>query len=295
MEMHLNFFVPLYQKTEEMLLGFIDIIPLLGVAFVTLLITWVLAALFSGFLRKSLKRSHIRPSLRELFGTLLKVGIWTLGLLISATIVFPSLTPAKMLAAAGLGSVAIGFAFKDIFENFIAGILIMLRKPMRLGDFIVCEGVSGKVEQITIRETYIRQTDDQLVIVPNSILFKNPVFIETDNKWRRFDIVVGVAYSEDIDASRDVITKALQATDLISQTRGVEVYAREFNSSSIDFTVRWWAKSTPLDMHITRDKVVTSIKAALDDAGIEIPFPYRTLTFKEPLKVETSSAPNDSE
>lgn len=215
------------------------------------------------------------------------MSIWTFGILISITIIFPSLTPAKLLAAAGLGSVAIGFAFKDIFENFVAGILIMLRKPMRIGDFIECEGVAGKVEKITIRETYIRKTDDQLVLVPNSILFKHPVYIETDKSLRRFDIVVGVAYSENIDAARKVIQEALKTTDLIDKNKPYEVYAREFNASSIDFTVRWWAQSSPLDMHKTRDKIVTSIKAALDEAGIEIPFPYRTLTFSEPLQIET--------
>lgn len=126
-----------------------------------------------------------------------------------------------------------------------------------------------------------------LIRVPNSILFKDPVYIETDRRLRRFDIVVGVAYSEDIDASRKVIQKALSTTELMDQSKPFEVYAREFNSSSIDFTVRWWAESTPLDMHITRDKVVTSIQAGLDNAGIEIPLPYRTLTFNEPLQVES--------
>ena len=285
----MEFFGPLYEKAESMWVGFVKMLPLLGIGLFTLIMTWILASVLTMTLSKSLQSSNLRPSLRKLFCTLLKVVIWTMGSLVATTIIFPSLTPAKLLAAMGLGSIAIGFAFKDIFENFIAGILIMLRRPMRIGDYIECEGVEGTVENISVRETYLRKTDDQLVILPNSFLFKNPVYILTDRHLRRFDIVVGVAYGENVDECRGVIETAMKSIDLINQNKPVEVWAREFNSSSVDFTVRWWAESTPIDLHKTRDQVVSVIKAALDEAGIEIPFPYRTMTFSEPLRIITES------
>ena len=114
-----------------------------------------------------------------------------------------------MLAGLGIGSVAIGFAFKDVFENFLAGIIILLRREMRINDFIACVGLEGKVENILVRETHVRQSDGQLVIIPNSMLFKNPVTIRTDLDLRRTTIVCGVAYSEDIERSRAVITEAV--------------------------------------------------------------------------------------
>lgn len=290
--MEIKFLEPLYKTLNEMWLGFVGILPMLLVAVVLLIITGLLAKTLTNVLAASLSKSHIRPSLKALFSTLLKVLIWMLGIIVAAVVIFPSLTPAKMLTALGLGSVAIGLAFKDIFENFFAGILIMSRKPMRIGDFIECEGVSGKVEKIAIRETYLRKTDDQLVIVPNSFIFKNPVYIRTDKNKRRFDIIVGVAYGENLSKAQGVITQALNGLDYVDQSKSVEVYAREFNSSSVDFTVRWWGQSTPLDMHKSRNQVVIAIKAALDDAGIEIPFPYRTLTFKEPLSLAEPSENN---
>jgi len=109
--------------------------------------------------------------------------------------------------------------------------------------------------------------------------------IRTDKEVRRCERGVGVAYSESIDESRDVILGALKGLELVEQNKPIEVYAREFNSSSIDFTVRWWSQSKPIDMHQSRDKVITAIKNSLDTAGIEIPFPYRTLTFKQPLTI----------
>jgi small-conductance mechanosensitive channel len=287
----MNFLSPLYDKFESMWIGFVKLLPLLGIALITLILTWVFAIIFSSLLKKSLSKSKIRRSLNELFVTLFKVMVWSCGILIAVTILFPSLTAGKLLAALGLGSVAVGLAFKDIFENFFAGILIMLRKPMRIGDFIECEGIQGKVELISVRETYLRQTDDQLVLVPNSFLFKNPLLILTDKELRRFNVIVGVAYGEDVAAAQIVIEKAVKSVEKVNRDKPVEVYAREFNSSSIDFTVRWWAESTPLSMHQSRAQVVTAIKEALDKENIEIPFPYRTLTFKEPLHIEDNTQP----
>ena len=235
----MSFFSPLYEKFESMWVGFVKLLPMLAIAVFAIILTWFFAKLLSGLLRKSLSKSKIRKSLCELFVTLFKVLIWTFGILIAVTIVFPSLTAGKLLAALGLGSVAVGLAFKDIFENFFAGILIMLRKPMRIGDFIECEGIQGKVELISVRETYLRRTDGQLVLVPNSFLFKNPLLILTDLELRRFDIVVGVAYGEDVAKAQTVIMRAVKSLDKINYDKPVEVYAREFNSSSIDFTVRW--------------------------------------------------------
>ena len=87
-----------------------------------------------------------------------------------------------MIAGLGIGALAIGFAFQDIFENFLAGVLIMLREKMRIGDMIEVEGMLGKVEKITLRETYIRQLSNELTIMPNSMLFKNAVKILTDER-----------------------------------------------------------------------------------------------------------------
>lgn len=281
----IEFIAPLMGQIETYVEGFVRLLPNLGLAIVVLLATWLAAGVINGIVTGALKTARIRRALRDLLTTLVGIGVWALGILIAATVLFPSLEPASILAALGVGGIAIGFAFKDIFENFMAGAMIMLRKPMRIGDFINCEGVEGKVEEITIRDTYVRQTDGQLVMMPNAMLFKNPVYVRTDKDLRRFEIVAGVGYGEDVDRCRDIIRKAVESVDLVIGDKPVDVFAREFNSSSVDFTVRWWSDSKPRDMHASRDKVIAAIKRALDDEGVEIPFPYRTLTFPEPLKV----------
>lgn len=282
----MEFLDPLLEQLTAMWVGFVQMLPMLGIGFFVLLMTWIISKVVAKIVDTGTSKSHMRASLKQLFITLSKIGVWTLGIIIAATIIFPSLTPAKMLAALGLGSVAVGFAFKDVFENFLAGILIMLREPMRIGDFIECEGVEGRIENITIRDTYVRQTDDELILVPNAHLFKNPVQVVTDKQYRRHEITAGVGYGEDVDKCRDIIQKAVEGIDGILKDRPVQVFAKEFGDSSINYTVRWWAGSKPIDMHKTRDKAISAIKRALDDAGVEIPFPYRTLTFSEPLKIE---------
>lgn len=276
-------------QLESYLTGFIQSLPNIALAIVILVVVWLLAKTAKRVLAKALGAAHVRQALIDLSQTLAGIAIWVLGILITMSVLFPSVKPSSVLAALGVGGIAIGFAFKDIFENFMAGAMIMLRKPMRLGDFIQCEGVEGKIEEILIRDTYVRQNDGQLVLVPNAMLFKNPVYVRTDQQLRRFSIAAGVAYDVDLDKAREVIREAVEKLDIVSKDKPVDVFAMEFNSSSVDFNVRWWAKSEPRQMHVSRDQVIASIKQALDQAGMEIPFPYRTLTFKEPLTLKQSS------
>ena len=268
--------------------GLIAALPRIGVAIAVLLLGWIVAKVGHALVRRVGRR--MRGNLVEVLQLLISVGVWLIFGLIALTIVFPSITPGSALATLGLGSVAIGFAFKDTFENFLAGILILVREPFRIGDFVECDGLEGKIEQITIRDTRIRQTDGQLVVMPNHELFQNPVVVRTDQDLRRTSIVVGVAYGEDVDASREVIRDAIKGVDSVrDDVKDVQVFAQAFNSSSIDFEVAWWTGSTPLDIRSSRDQVVAAIKRALDEAGIEIPFPYRTLTFKEALPLSRAS------
>ncbi|WP_425073952.1 mechanosensitive ion channel family protein [Sagittula sp. S175] len=274
------------EQLQGLATGAIALLPNILAALVIIALTGLFAWAAGALVTRLLKRSKARPSLTEAVQKLVRIFVWVLGLLIAMTVVFPNLTPTKLLAGLGLGSIAIGLAFKDIFENFLAGFLILLRKPMRHGDDIACDGLTGRVEKITIRDTYVRKRSGELILVPNSHLFKNPVEILTDRDLRRISVVVGVAYGEDVDAAREVIREAITPVAAEASDREAQVLATEFNSSSIDFMVRWWVGSEPIAEHRSRDKAVSAIKRALDDAGIEIPFPYRTLTFSEPLPVQ---------
>ena len=277
------------KQYREMLIRF----PFLVAGLSVLIFTWIVSKLVGFALGKLLdSRKVLRSSLKDLIKQLSSITVWLLGILLATVVVFPGMTPAKALTVLGLGSVAIGFAFKDIFENFFAGVLILWRYPIEKGDFLQCGDVMGKVEQITIRNTMLRRTDGELVVVPNAQIFKSNVEILTSRPKRRVRITCGVAYGEDVDQAREVIREAVTACASISGPKSVEIFAKEFGDSSINFEVAWWTGATPLEIRESRDEVIASIKSALDKANIEIPFPYRTLTFADSLSLKGESGPN---
>ncbi len=279
-----------YDLVKEQITGIwtatVEHSPNLIAAVLLVLLTWLGTRLVRRLAEKLLPADSNRRSLRIAIRKILALAVWIGGLALTAVVLFPSIKPSSLIAGLGLGSVAVGFAFKDIFENFFAGMLILFRQPFQIGDFVEVEGIEGKVEDITIRDTVVRQTDGQPVVIPNSMLFKNPVTVRTDNGVRRVRLLCGVAYGEDIDKARQIIADAVASNDSVRSDRPVQVFACEFGASSVDFEITWWTGSEPVDVRRSRDEVIAAIKKALDDAGIEIPFPYRTLTFSEPLPLE---------
>ncbi len=263
---------------------FLERLPFIAAGLLVLVVAWGVAAIARRLVQRALKRTAMRSSLKELLNRFAVLGVWILGVLLAAMVVFPGLTPTKALSAMGIVSIAIGFAFKDIFENFFAGILLLWRFPFENGDFVECEDVMGAVEDISVRMTQVRHPSGELVVLPNSFLFKNPVRILTARNQRRVTITAGVAYGENVSDAVEVITRAVEGCESVSASHPVQVFPMAFGSSSIDIEVAWWSDPTPLGVRRSRGEVVAAIKRELDAAGIEIPFPYRTLTASAPLR-----------
>ena len=268
---------------EQQITGLIEQLPNIVVGVIVLLLTWLATWVFVRVVQRALSHSTLRQSMKKLIMTFGKVLIWLIGILIAAMIIFPGLTPAKALGAAGLASVAIGLAFKDIFQNFFAGVLLLWRFPFEPGDFIEGEGVRGRVIETRLRMTTVRSPGGELVIVPNAHLIGNPLQVLTNLKFRRTIVQTGVAYKEDLARAIAVIKEILPDCGTIDLGKPHDVFASGFGDSSINIDVIYWTSSTPYDMRRSHSEVVVAIKAALDKEGIEIPFPYRTLTFDEPL------------
>ena len=147
--------------------------------------------------------------LGALLGGFVRWALIGFGILVAATIIFPSVKPSDVLGALGIGSVAIGFAFKDILQNWFAGLLILLRQPFRRGDQIVVDGYEGTVEHIQARATAIKTYDGRRVVIPNSDVYTKIVIVNTAFKTLRSSYDVGIGYADDIEASRSVILEAL--------------------------------------------------------------------------------------
>ena len=268
--------------------GFIAALPSLGIALVIVIITMFVARSAVRIADAITGRTRLRKDLQQLIETLVKLLIWIIGLMLAAAVAVPGFTPAGMIAGLGIGALAIGFAFQDTFENFLAGVFVMLRDKMQIGDEIEVEDINGRIERITLRESYIRKMSGELFVVPNSLLFKSPVKILTDGDMRRDEITVGTSYDADMDNTEAAIRKAFDPPiEGIVPSRVVGVFAREFGGSSVDWLVQWWTDSTgQTDRRDVRTDVMKAIKRELDAAGIDIPYPVVNNMFAQPLAVD---------
>lgn len=267
---------------------FISHLPYIIAALIMIGLTFIVSSLAGRVANRVVNRTQLRGSLRNLLMRVINIIVWAFGLLLAAMLIFPGLTPTKALGGLGIASVAIGFAFKDIFENFFAGILLLWKFPFENGDYIECEGLVGRVENIYVRMTQLRKVNGELIVVPNSFLFKNPVFVLTDRDIRRTTLIIGIAYGENVDKAIPVIKAAAESCETVDKNMSLQVFMREFAASSVDIEITWWTDSTPVGLRRSKNEMVSAVKRALDENDIEIPFPYRTLTFKEPLTINNT-------
>ncbi|QDG54316.1 mechanosensitive ion channel family protein [Persicimonas caeni] len=270
-------------KLQDVLLeyvnSFLAIVPAIGIAIVVFVVFLVLASLAKRTVSGFSSRFTEDKSLQSLFGTITKVLVIVVGAFAAAAIIFPGLSAGHLVSVLGLSSVAIGFAFKDIFENFLAGILILSGRPFVIGDQIETNGYEGTVEHISIRSTSIETYDGQRVIIPNSAIFTNPMTVRTAFPHRRTTFVTGIGYDEDIETAREVIREAVNGCETVLEDPAPQIFLMEHGDSSVNFHIRYWTPSTISGVKNAQDEVATSVKYALDEAGIEIPYPYRTIEF----------------
>ncbi len=260
----------LSDSADSLLDGFVDALPRIGVALVIIAVGWLLARGLRRVLRRSFRRRH-----SESFATVMsKLASWLLlgaVVLIAITITFPSVKPVDLLAGLGFFSVAVGFAFQDILENTLSGVLLLFRQPFESGDQIEVGGNEGTVEAITIRETRIRRYDGQLLVVPNRDVYKNAIRVQTDRDLRRVSFGVGVAYEASLDEVRTVIADALGEVEAVAADRPIDAFVTELGASTINLDVRCWVASGQYEAKQALDEMIRTTKAALDAHEIEMP------------------------
>ncbi|WP_406827889.1 mechanosensitive ion channel family protein [Microbulbifer sp. ARAS458-1] len=260
--------------------GAIKLLPNFAVALVVLIIFYAIGALVRLLIRRHLKRRD-RSNLGDVLGGLVKWGITLIGLLLAATIVMPSLKPGDLIAGLGVGSVAIGFAFKDILQNWLAGLLILIRQPFEVGDQIQVSDFEGTVKRIETRATVINTYDGQRVLIPNSDIYTNAILVKTARSLRRSDYEIGIGYSDSITEACEVIEKALGNVEGIATKPAPEALPWDLAASWVTIRARWWTNSRQTDVTHVRARVVEAVKEALDEAGIDMPFETQVHLFHD--------------
>ena len=287
-----NEYQTIMTSANHLLQQMISRIPYLIVASLVFVIFWVLSIFFKKAVTRILGSRKHHQNLVTVFRRVGSALILFLGFMVAMIIAVPSFTPGKLIGALGIGSVAIGFAFKDIFQNLLSGILLLLSEPFRIGDQIISGNFEGTVEDIQIRATTIRTYDGRKVVIPNSQLYTSTMTVNTAYSQRRLEFDVGIGYENNIVDAQRVILNVLKAAPTVSKLAEPSVIATALADSSVVLRVRWFIDDgTQTNRVASINEVIILVKEALEKANISIPFPVTTLDTNHPLlvKIENSS------
>jgi len=190
--------------------------------------------------------------------------------------------PVSMLGnALGLIGLGISFAVKDIIANFFSGILILITKPFKVGDQIRTGGEEGTVKDIKIRATDIKTYDGRQLIVPNSQLYNGVVINNTAYDERRFEVIIGIGYDDDIKTAKELAEESLEESDMVEEKPRPQVLVNELGGSSINLKLRGWTKPSKASLVKASSDVTQKVKEKYDEEGIDIPYPIRTVYMEE--------------
>ncbi len=274
-----------WERVDSWLDGAIKLLPNIIVAIVIFVIFWFVARLVKSLIYKQSARRE-RDNLGEVLGGFVKWMILVLGFLLAATVVIPSLKPGDLIAGLGVSSVAIGFAFKDILQNWLAGLLILLRQPFHVGDQISVEGHEGTVERIETRATIIKTYDGQRIVIPNSDIYTNSVVVRTAHEKRRSEYDIGIGYGDDVENACEVIVNALGSVDGVEVDPTPEALPWDLAASWVTVRARWWTNSRRTNVAHVHSRVIMAMKKALDAAEIDMPFETQVHLFHDQTEVD---------
>lgn len=202
-------------------------------------------------------------------GRLAQWGINGTGLLVALSIVLPSFKASDLIQLLGIGGVAIGFAFRDILQNFLAGILLLLTEPFRIGDQIVVRTFEGTVEDIQTRATMIRTYDGRCIVMPNSALFTESVIVHTAFAHRRLEYELSIGIDDDIEPVQGRLLQAVRSVPGVLQEPAPDVLVVQLDKTSVRLRVRWWITpprhANALDQH---DQVLRAMQQMLRDNAL---------------------------
>ena len=263
----------------DLLAQAIKAVPNLLSAAVVLFLTKYAVQIISNIIDRLSQRTINSISLQLLLDRGCRVSIWTMGILLACAIAFPGFELRDIIATLGVGSIAVGFAFQDIFKNFLAGIILLVEEPFRIGDEIAVNNYIGRVEDVDIRTTQIRTYQGEKVLLPNSTVFTDAVRVITAFDYRRTDLAVGVDYNTPLPEAKKLLYETIIGVSGVVETPTPEIDLVNFGDSSIDFVVRYWTSSPQKQLRNIQTIAIIAIKKALDEANISIPYPIRTLYY----------------
>lgn len=278
MELHKAYEI-LEDKLSAWVVEFIQMLPNMILAALVFVLGMFLSRILKRFAKKLVNRISNQVTINNLFASFIYILFICITVFVTLSILKLEKAVASMLAGAGILGLALAFAFQDIAANFISGIFITFRRPIRIGDIVNLQDYMGKVINITLRDTEVLTFQGQYVIIPNKQIIQNPIENYSMLGKRRMDLIVGVSYGDDLGKVKQIVLEAVKNVSVRTDDE-ITFFYDEFGDSSINFEVRIWIKDPEQPVWLQgRSEAIMAIKKAFDENGITIPFPIRTLDF----------------
>lgn len=256
----------------------VEMFPNLLLAIVVMFLFWLLARAVRTGVITIMRRVTDSPAMQRLIGTFAYIALLIIGMAVALEVLNLGTAVTSLLAGAGIVGLAVGFAFQDLIANFIAGSMLAVRRPFRVGDLIETNGYTGTVLEINLRATEIKALQGEYVIIPNKDVFQSPLVNFNRALTRRVDIVCGVSYSDNLELVRDTVLEVLNQFTCRHPHKDPDFYFKEFGESSINFVARFWVDfEVQPDYLQAQSDAIIAIKKEFDAKGIDIPFPVRTV------------------
>jgi small conductance mechanosensitive channel len=272
---------------KDLVLFTIGFIPRFIVAILFLAFFWIVYRAVRKLVGSSVG-SGIDHSIRDMLNLIVKWGIMGFGLVIACNQIGIQIT--ALLAGVSVIGLAVGFAAQETLANFIAGVVIFWDKPFKVGDWIEVDATFGQVQRVTFRSTRILNLDGQLIVYPNTHMLSNRLSNHTSHPLTRINVHIGIAYKESIDKARAALLAIAEQDARICKKPAPDVVVDQCADSSVNLILRLWVENESLEMAI-RFEYTEKAKKALDEAGIQIPFPHMQLILESSTALEQIAAP----
>lgn len=245
--------------------------PAVIAAIAILVIGRILVGIFTGIVRKLMNRANVDPTLISFVTSLTKIGLMTFVFIAALSKLGVETT--SFVAIIGAAGLAVGFALQGSLANFASGVMLIIFRPFKSGDYVEAGGTAGSVEAIRIFNTVLKTPDNREVIIPNGSITSNNITNFSAKETRRVDLVFGIGYDDDLRKAKGILENIVASDERILKDPAPTIAVSELADSSVNFVVRPWVKTA--DYWAVYFDLTEKVKLTFDEQGISIPFPQR--------------------
>lgn len=289
-------FEPAFDQITAMVRSIVQALPLIVLALIVLPLAWIFASLIARLARHLMRNSTPSPFLRDILARAISLPVFFMGLYIVLEAAGLTRLAVSLVGGAGVLGIVIGFAFRDIAENFLASLLLSIRRPFRAGDYVNVAEYTGYVQSMNTRSTLLLSPEGNHVQVPNSTVFKNVITNFSTAPTRREVLTVGIGYDAQVADAQDIIIGVLSNHAAVIADPNPLVLVDELGSSTVNLKIYYWFDGENFSQVKVKSAILRLIKKALVEANISMPDDAREIIFPDgvPVKMIEASAVSDA-